>query len=207
MSEAESGRSGAAMAAYVVVAVDEEAATQVLRHMDEASIGILTAAMSEMHEPSRDEGVQIYARLMAELEAGGAIASGGFDAFESLLSRAFGDKRAHDMLERIIRTRTSDLDILSKIDGRTLADQVKDERPQLLAVLLGRMILGERLSRPALMTLLSAVTGAVIMLWDTDRGLPSPQDRADWLAISSGLAFALSNNVKKIKNQKNNSNK
>ncbi|WP_295529791.1 FliG C-terminal domain-containing protein [uncultured Thioclava sp.] len=139
MIEPDSGMSGAAMAAYVVMSMDEEAATQVLRHMDEASIGILTAAMSEMHEPSRDEGVQIYARLMAELEAGGAIASGGFDAFESLLSRAFGDKRAHDMLERIIRTRTSDLDILSKIDGRTLADQVKDERPQLLAVLLGQM--------------------------------------------------------------------
>jgi drug/metabolite transporter (DMT)-like permease len=60
-------------------------------------------------------------------------------------------------------------------------------------VLLGRVILGERLSRPALMTLLSAMTGAVIMLWDTDLSLPWPQDRADWLAISSGLAFALSN--------------
>jgi drug/metabolite transporter (DMT)-like permease len=63
----------------------------------------------------------------------------------------------------------------------------------LWTVLLGRMILGERLSRSAQITLLFAMAGAVIMLWDSDLGLPWPQDRADWLAISSGLAFALSN--------------
>lgn len=60
-------------------------------------------------------------------------------------------------------------------------------------VLFGRLILTERLDRQALMTLAFALCGALIMLWDSNLGFPWPQDTADWLAISSGLGFALSN--------------
>jgi drug/metabolite transporter (DMT)-like permease len=38
-----------------------------------------------------------------------------------------------------------------------------------------------------------AVAGALIMLWNSDIGMPWPGDQADWLAVSSGFAFALSN--------------
>jgi drug/metabolite transporter (DMT)-like permease len=60
-------------------------------------------------------------------------------------------------------------------------------------VLLGHLILAERLDRPAKVTLAFALCGAMIMLWDSRLGLPWPQDAADWLAISSGFGFALSN--------------
>ena len=35
--------------------------------------------------------------------------------------------------------------------------------------------------------------GALLMLWDPSLDIPWPQEPADWLAISSGFAFALSN--------------
>jgi drug/metabolite transporter (DMT)-like permease len=38
-----------------------------------------------------------------------------------------------------------------------------------------------------------AVAGALIMLWNKDVGMPWPRSNADWLAVSSGFAFALSN--------------
>ena len=63
----------------------------------------------------------------------------------------------------------------------------------LWAVLLGRLVLREHLSRRALLSLLLAMTGALAMLWDSEVGLPWPRDWADGLALSSGLAFALSN--------------
>ena len=59
--------------------------------------------------------------------------------------------------------------------------------------LLGRLVLGERLSRLALITLVVAMIGAMIMLWDPSLGFPWPQDGSDWLAISSGLAFSIAN--------------
>lgn len=60
-------------------------------------------------------------------------------------------------------------------------------------VVMGRIVLREILSRNALVSLLLAMSGALIMLWDQDSGVPWPRDIADWLALSAGFAFALSN--------------
>jgi drug/metabolite transporter (DMT)-like permease len=61
------------------------------------------------------------------------------------------------------------------------------------AVLLGRLVLREILSRTALLSLGLAMSGALAMLWNAEIGIPWPHTRADWLALSSGFAFAASN--------------
>lgn len=63
----------------------------------------------------------------------------------------------------------------------------------LWAVILGWLILRERPSRAAAVSLLIAMGGALIMLWDGRTGFPWPSSTADWYALSSGFAFALSN--------------
>jgi drug/metabolite transporter (DMT)-like permease len=63
----------------------------------------------------------------------------------------------------------------------------------LWTVIMGRIVLGERLSRVALISLLIAMGGALTMLWDENIGVPWPRDSADWFAISAGFAFATSN--------------
>jgi drug/metabolite transporter (DMT)-like permease len=61
------------------------------------------------------------------------------------------------------------------------------------AVCLGWLLLDERLDGKSLLVFVVAVSGAFIMLWDDTLGYPWPSGRADWLAVSSGFAFALSN--------------
>ncbi len=61
------------------------------------------------------------------------------------------------------------------------------------AVCLGWLMLGERLDGKSLLVFVIAVCGAMIMLWDETIGMPWPRNEADWLAVSSGFAFALSN--------------
>lgn len=63
----------------------------------------------------------------------------------------------------------------------------------LWAVLLGWLILRERLERAALFSLLLAMSGALIMLWNPRLGAPWPHGSADWFALSAGFAFAFSN--------------
>lgn len=63
----------------------------------------------------------------------------------------------------------------------------------LWAVILGRLFLREIMSRTALLSIALAMSGALVMLWNPKLGAPWPQGLADWLAISSGFAFALSN--------------
>jgi drug/metabolite transporter (DMT)-like permease len=63
----------------------------------------------------------------------------------------------------------------------------------LWTVIMGRIVLGERLSPVALISLLLAMGGALTMLWDQKIGVPWPRDNADWFALSAGFAFAMSN--------------
>lgn len=61
------------------------------------------------------------------------------------------------------------------------------------AVILGWLLIGERISRLSFVTLALAMAGALMLLWDPISGVPWPQGFSDWLALSSGFAFALSN--------------
>jgi drug/metabolite transporter (DMT)-like permease len=63
----------------------------------------------------------------------------------------------------------------------------------LWAVALGHLVLHEKVNRTARWSLAVAMSGALIMLWNPAVGLPWPQSVADWMALSSGLAFAISN--------------
>ena len=83
--------------------------------------------------------------------------------------------------------------ILAVLEGTVVRVILLFYLSPLWTVLLGRVILGEVLTARARVTMLCAMLGALIMLWDRKIGLPLPQNYADWLAISSGFAFALSN--------------
>jgi len=61
------------------------------------------------------------------------------------------------------------------------------------AVCLGWFLLDERLDSKSMQVFVVAVGGALIMLWNEEVGMPWPRTNADWLAVSSGFAFALSN--------------
>lgn len=61
------------------------------------------------------------------------------------------------------------------------------------AVLLGRWLLAERLEARSPLLLALAMAGTLLMLWDPEQGFPWPAGQADWLALSAGVTFALSN--------------
>ena len=63
----------------------------------------------------------------------------------------------------------------------------------LWAVLLARLILGERLTILAGLRMLLALGGAAIVLMPADGGLPWPAGLADYLGLLGGLSFALNN--------------
>jgi drug/metabolite transporter (DMT)-like permease len=83
--------------------------------------------------------------------------------------------------------------ILAVLDGTVVRVLLLFYLSPFWAVCLGWLLLGERLDGKSLLVFLLAVSGAMIMLWDTQVGMPWPRGNADWLAVSSGFAFALSN--------------
>jgi drug/metabolite transporter (DMT)-like permease len=83
--------------------------------------------------------------------------------------------------------------IMAVLDGNVVRVLLLFYLSPFWAVCLGWLLLGERLDRQSLLVFAIAVVGAIIMLWDETLGMPWPRDMADWLAVSSGFAFALSN--------------
>ncbi|MDH4234938.1 MAG: DMT family transporter [Gallionella sp.] len=54
-------------------------------------------------------------------------------------------------------------------------------------------LLDERLNRYGYLVIALSFCGAVIMLWKPQLGLPLPNNLAEWIGLSAGMAFALSN--------------
>ncbi len=60
-------------------------------------------------------------------------------------------------------------------------------------VLFSFWLLGERLNRYGYLIVALSLGGALVMLWEPVHGLPLPQDISEWLGLSAGMGFALSN--------------
>jgi len=65
----------------------------------------------------------------------------------------------------------------------------------LWATLMGWLFLHERITRLGFASLVVAMAGALLMLWNPILGFPWPEGKPDWMALTSGFAFALSNVV------------
>ena len=83
--------------------------------------------------------------------------------------------------------------ILAVLDGNVVRVMLLFYLSPLWATLLGVLLLGEKLSQRAVLILGIAMVGAVIMLWHESLGFPAPRDMSDWLALSAGIAFAITN--------------
>lgn len=83
--------------------------------------------------------------------------------------------------------------ILAVLEGSVVRALLLFYLSPLWTVVLGRVLLKEAPSPMARLTLVVAMIGAVIMLWDESTGAPWPRSGADWLALTSGMAFALNN--------------
>ena len=62
-----------------------------------------------------------------------------------------------------------------------------------MSLSLGAIFLKEWPKRSAVYVCIIALIGAMLMLWNPKQGIPWPRDMVDWLAISSGISFAIMN--------------
>lgn len=83
--------------------------------------------------------------------------------------------------------------VLAIIDGNVMRVLLLFYLSPVWTVMFGIWLLREQISRGSYLILVLAMAGALAMLYDPGLGYPWPRDLADWLALSSGFAFALSN--------------
>ncbi len=82
--------------------------------------------------------------------------------------------------------------ILAVIDGEVVRVTLLFFLYPIWATLIGRFILREHMSVRAWSGFFIAVGGALFMMWNPELENPLPRDHNDWLALSAGVAFAIS---------------
>lgn len=65
----------------------------------------------------------------------------------------------------------------------------------LWTILFSYWILKEKLNKYGYLVMALSLGGAIVMLWQPQQGLPLPQNLSEWLGLSAGMGFALSNVV------------
>jgi drug/metabolite transporter (DMT)-like permease len=108
-------------------------------------------------------------------------------------SRAVADNTLYLLLMALAAGWCNVSFIMAVLDGTVVRVLLLFYLSPFWAVLLGWLMLGERLDTRSMFVFIVAVCGALVMLWDSSIGAPWPSGTADWLAVSSGFAFALSN--------------
>lgn len=83
--------------------------------------------------------------------------------------------------------------VLAVIDGEVMRVMLLFYLSPLWTLLLARLLLHEHAGKRGLMVIVFSLGGAFIMLWDPSQGFPLPRDLPEWLALSSGIGFSLTN--------------
>lgn len=83
--------------------------------------------------------------------------------------------------------------ILAVIEGQIVRVTLLFFLSPVWAAFLSWLVLKEDLRGREWKMIAIAIIGAMIMLWSPEVGLPIPQNKADWLALSSGICFAFAN--------------
>ncbi len=85
--------------------------------------------------------------------------------------------------------------VLAMLHGEVMRVLLLFYLAPLWTIIFSHWLLGERLNRYGYLVMALSVSGAAIMLWAPQHGLPLPQNISEWIGLSAGMSFALSNVV------------
>jgi len=83
--------------------------------------------------------------------------------------------------------------VLGMLDGEVMRVLLLFYLAPVWTILFSFWMLGERLNRYGYFVVLLSLGGAMVMLWKPSMGLPLPQNVSEWMGLTAGMGFALSN--------------
>ena len=132
--------SGVQRAAIVLLSLGEQQAAEVLKHMGAKEVQKLGVAMTSVGGISRQAVVGVFDEFIDTLAQPSALGSGADEYVRAVLTQALGEERASTLIDRILLGRnTSGLDTLKWMEPRAIADLVRLEHPQIIAIVMAHL--------------------------------------------------------------------
>lgn len=128
---------GAERAAILLMSLGEVEAAEVLKHMGAKDVQKVGQAMASLTNVSRERANEVIDRFVMELDNQTAIGVGADDYVRRVLVGALGEDKASGLIDRILLGRNSKgLEALKWMETRAVADLVRNEHPQIVAIVL-----------------------------------------------------------------------
>src|SRR6201996_1883490 len=133
----EAERTGTERAAILLLTLGEQEAAQVLRHMGAKEVQRIGAAMAKLSNVSKEEVQSVIKEFATSVESQTSVGVGAEDFLRKVLVDALGQDKATSIIDRIsIGRSTKGLEALKWMDARAVAELIRLEHPQIIAIVL-----------------------------------------------------------------------
>lgn len=129
--------SGAERAAVFLMTVGEKDAAEILKHMSPKEVQKIGEAMASMTNVNKDTVSQVLGDFCDLVDDQTELGIGTEDYLKRMLTGALGEDKARNVIDRILLGRHSKgLDALKWMEPRSVADVIRLEHPQIIAIVL-----------------------------------------------------------------------
>jgi len=128
---------GAEKVAVFLMALGEEAATEVLRHLGPKEVQAIGVAMASLKKVSKTAVEHTLNDFIQNVRNETALTIGANDYIRNVLVNALGEEKAGGMIDRILLGgNTKGLEALKWMNARAVVELIRYEHPQIIAIVL-----------------------------------------------------------------------
>jgi flagellar motor switch protein FliG len=130
-------RNGLERAAILLLTLGETEAAEILKHLGAKDVQRLGRSMAELANVSREEVRHVLGDFTSAVESQTSLGVANEEFVRKVLMSALGPEKANSLMDRIaLGNARKGLDALKWMDPRAVADLVRSEHPQIVAIIL-----------------------------------------------------------------------
>lgn len=128
---------GVERAAILLMALGEQAASEVLKHMEPKEVQNVGGAMAQLKNVSRGQVNTVLKEFVVTMREETGLGLGTDAYVRAVLTKALGEDKASNLIDRILQGgNTKGLETLKWMEPRAVAEIIRLEHPQIIAIVL-----------------------------------------------------------------------
>lgn len=137
MANADRIARGVEHAAILLMALGEQAAASILKHMSPKEVRKVGSAMAMLNNVSTSQVRAVMSDFITTVESQTSLGIGSEEYIRSVMVSAFGEEKAGSLIDRILSgATTKGLEALKWMDPRVVSEIIRLEHPQIIAIVL-----------------------------------------------------------------------
>ncbi len=127
-------------AAILLMSLGEKEAAEVLKHLGPKDVQRIGTAMTSLENVTQDHVEAVMSNFLSEAQVLTGLGVGSDGYIRNMLVEALGEEKAGSLVDRILLGgNTSGLDTLKWMDARSVADIIRNEHPQIQAIVMAHL--------------------------------------------------------------------